>query len=46
MIESNGFHESGLTLRNGTSFGFFLDLLTFEEKIRPKFLPAVGLVGA
>src|SRR6266849_3603701 len=28
----------------GSSVGFLLDLLTFEEEIRPKFLPAVGLV--
>src|SRR6266849_2818999 len=28
----------------GISVGFLLDLLTFEEKIRPKFLPAAGLV--
>src|SRR6185295_12436990 len=36
-----GFMCRVLSLR---SVAFLLDLLTFEEEIRPKFLPAVGFV--
>jgi len=41
-IESKGLHESG-PFRFGQSVSL-LDPLTFEEKIRPEFLPPVGLV--